>query len=97
MAFMTSPAFADAANFIHRLIRGTIIEEVVTLKIRTRDGNVFVYTMDEIAKMSREPVMRMRGYIGVQSLALAGQFYNASNQLGVGILGMMVGEHGNHP
>lgn len=106
---MTSQAFAQQISqmedVIHlkngELIRGTIIEEVVgeSLKIRTRDGNVFVYTMDEIAKMSREPVMRMRGQIGVQKknpwLAFGlsflipggGQFYNGQHSKGVAQLG----------
>ena len=38
------------------VIRGMIIEQVPgeSLKIETRDGNVFVYQMDEISKMTRE-------------------------------------------
>jgi len=50
------------------LIRGTIIEQIPgeSLKIQTRDGNVFVYAMDEVAKMSKEPVMEMGRQIGVQ-------------------------------
>ena len=86
------------------LIRGTIIEEVVgkSLKIKTRDGNVFIYTMDEIAKMSREPVMRMR-HIGIQeknpmvscilSIVLpgVGQFYNGEPSKGIVHLGMFIG------
>ena len=70
---VTSPAFAQQMeDVVHLknggLIRGTIIEQIPgeSLKIKTRDGNVFVYTMDEIAKISKEPVMRMQGQIGVQ-------------------------------
>ena len=70
---MTSQAFAQQMeDVVHLknggLIRGTIIEQVPgeSLKIQTRDGNVFVYTMDEIAKMSKEPVMRMQGQIGAK-------------------------------
>lgn len=38
------------------IIRGTIIEQIPgkSLKIETRDGNIFVYQMDEISKMTRE-------------------------------------------
>lgn len=38
------------------VIRGVIIEQVPneSLKIETRDGNVFVYRMDEITKMTKE-------------------------------------------
>ena len=78
-----------------------IIEEIIgeSLKIKTRDGNVFVYTMDEIAKMSREPVMRMQGHIGVQKknpwlafglsalITGGGQFYNGQHSKGVAQLG----------
>ena len=38
------------------IIRGTIIEQVPneSLKIKTADGSVFVYTMDEVAKITKE-------------------------------------------
>ena len=47
------------------LIRGTIIEQIPggSLTIQTRDGNVLVFRMDEIARISKEPVVRMRGRI----------------------------------
>ena len=71
---MASQAFAQQMqqmeDVIHLknggLIRGTIIEQIPgeSLKIQTRDGNVFVYTMDEIAKMSKEPVMELGRHIG---------------------------------
>ena len=70
---MASPAFAQQMeDVVHLknggLVRGTIIEQIpgVSLKIKTREGNVFVYTMDEIAKMSKESVMGMRGHIGAK-------------------------------
>lgn len=49
------------------VIRGNIVEQIPSqsLKIQTRDGNVLVYSMDEIAKISKEPVI-MRGHTGVQ-------------------------------
>ena len=39
------------------IIRGTIIEQVpnVSIKIQTKDGNVFVYKMEEVEKMTKEP------------------------------------------
>jgi len=39
------------------IIRGVIIEQIPnkTLKIRTTDGNVFVYNMDEITRITKEP------------------------------------------
>ena len=38
------------------VIRGTVIEQVPgeLIKIETRDGNVFVYKMEEVSKMTRE-------------------------------------------
>ena len=38
------------------VIRGTIVEQIPgeSLKIQTRDGNVLVFTMDEIAKLAKE-------------------------------------------
>ena len=53
------------------VVRGTIIEQIPgkSLKIQTRDGSVFVFTMDEIAKLAKEmpkevpkePVMEVGG------------------------------------
>ncbi len=39
------------------IIRGTIMEQVpgVSLKIQTADGSVFVYSMDEVEKITKEP------------------------------------------
>lgn len=39
------------------IIRGLIIEQVpnVSLKVQTADGNVFVFQMDEVAKITKEP------------------------------------------
>jgi len=55
------------------IIRGTIIEQVPgeSLKIETRDGNVFVYKMDEIIKMTREA--------GLSQWQARRQFYGRSN------------------
>lgn len=41
------------------VIRGTIIEQVpgVSVKIQTADGNVFVYQMEEVEKMTKETSM----------------------------------------
>ncbi|MCI0707395.1 MAG: hypothetical protein L0Y80_07935, partial [Ignavibacteriae bacterium] len=43
------------------IIRGTIVEQVPgkSVKIKTRDGNVFVYSMDEIDKMTKEESRQM--------------------------------------
>ena len=42
------------------IIRGTIIEQVpnVSIKIETSDRNVFVYKIDEIEKMAKEPMLK---------------------------------------
>lgn len=41
------------------IIRGTIIEQIPneTLKIQTKDGNIFVYKFDEIAKTTKEAIV----------------------------------------
>ena len=104
---MTSPAFAQQMeDVVHLknggLIRGIIIEQIPgeSLKIKTRDGNVFVYAMDEVAKMSKEPVMGMRGHIGAKkknpwiafglSATGGGQFYNGQHSKGVAQLGGVI-------
>ena len=40
------------------IVRGTIIEQIPgeSLEIQTQDGSVFVYDLDEIAKIAKEPV-----------------------------------------
>ena len=109
---MTSQAFAQQMeDVVHLknggLVRGAIIEEIPgeSLKIKTRDGNVFFYTMDEVAKMSREPVMgmQMQGHTGVQKknpvvscilsilIPGVGQFYNGEPLKGVVQLGGVIG------
>jgi hypothetical protein len=47
------------------VIRGIIIEQVPnrTIKIQTADGNLFVYDMDEIEKLTKEPVFRGRNTV----------------------------------
>jgi hypothetical protein len=42
------------------IIHGTIIEQVpnVSIKIKTKDGNIFVYRMEEIEKMTKEEFKR---------------------------------------
>jgi len=107
---MASPAFAQQMEDVvylknGGLIRGTIIEQVPgeSLKIQTRDGNVFVYTMGEVAKILKEPVTRMRGQVGVQeknpvvSCILSilvpgvGQFYNGEPRKGIANLVVAIG------
>ena len=40
------------------VIRGTIVEQVPgeSLKVQTADGSIFVYTLDEVEKMTKEEV-----------------------------------------
>jgi hypothetical protein len=44
------------------VIRGIIIEQIPnrTIKIQTADGNLFVYDVDEIEKLTKEPAIRSR-------------------------------------
>jgi hypothetical protein len=98
----TSQTFAQQAmeDVVHLknggVIRGIIVEQIPgeTLKIQTRDGNIFAYRFDEIAKITKEP---MRGVLSVTKkkdpllafglsflITGGGQFYNG--QYGKGIL-----------
>lgn len=64
MVLIASTTLAAAAQqledvvYLHNgsVIRGVIIEQVpnVSIKIETRDGNIFVYKMEEIAKFTKE-------------------------------------------
>ena len=58
-----SPVFAQQMeDVVHlkngEIVRGIIIEQIPgeSLKIQTQGGSAFVYTMDEIAKITKEPV-----------------------------------------
>ena len=54
-------AQAPTVDVVHlkngSVIRGIIIEQSPdqSLKIQTSDGNLFVYTMEEIARITKEP------------------------------------------
>lgn len=106
---MASPAFAQQMEDVvylknGGLIHGMIIEQIPgeSLKIQTRDGNVFVYAMDEIAKISKEPVLRIREHIGGQQknpwlafglsalITGGGQFYNGQHGKGAAQLGGVI-------
>ncbi len=86
-------------------VRGTIIEQNPgeSLKIQTADGNVFEFTIYEIAEISRERVMKVEeGFIKAEekkpwlasglSLLIpgAGQFYNDQYEKGLPQLGVAV-------
>lgn len=45
------------------IIRGTVIEQVIgeSVKIRTADGSIFVYRLDEIQKMTKEESANVQG------------------------------------
>ena len=69
----TPPLFAQEMEDVVYLndgsiVRGTVIERIPgeLLKIQTQDGTVFVYTMDEITRMTKEPVMELGGRMGAR-------------------------------
>ena len=74
LVFVTSLAFAQSElqDVVYlksgSIIRGVIIEQVPnqSIKIETADRNVFVYQMEEIEKLAKEPY-RGRGGRGLQS------------------------------
>jgi hypothetical protein len=74
--FLLVVVLAGLASFVHAqqtmeevvylkngsIVRGMIIEQVPnrTIKIQTADGNVFVFDMEDIEKLTKEPVFRGR-------------------------------------
>lgn len=48
------------------IIHGTIIEQIPneSLKVKTKDGNVFVYKMTEVDKMTKEQIANIRANTG---------------------------------
>ena len=48
------------------IIKGVIVEQIPgeSVKLETRDGNVFVFTMLEIAKITREQLGEFNRYVG---------------------------------
>ena len=79
------------------VVRGTIIESIPDelLKLKTRDGNALVYTMDEVAKTAKEAIPEIRKqknpwaafwWSFLVPLPGAGQFYNEQNKKGWGLL-----------
>lgn len=46
------------------IIRGTIVEQTIgeSIKIQTADGSLFVYPMDEVSKITKEPVASSNFY-----------------------------------
>jgi hypothetical protein len=80
------------------VIRGTIIDQIPdeSLRIRMQDGSVFVFRMQEVERITREPAIESPsrknpgtaltlavapGFLGLHGL---GQFYN--NEIGKGLL-----------
>ena len=83
---VTTPAFAQQMEDVVHLkngsiVRGTIIEQLPgeSLKIQTQGGSVFVYTMDEIAKISKEPV-EMGGRVDAKKDAPVAETETPSSQ-----------------
>lgn len=80
------------------VIRGTIIEQIPgeSLRIRTRDGSVFVYRMEQVERIAREPAIEAPGRRspgtalilavgpGIFGIHGMGQWYN--NEIGKGLL-----------
>lgn len=78
------------------VIRGMIIEQIpnVSIKLQTRDGNIFVYPMGKIEKMTKEPSLRQQTQIKqVKNPTTAfllsffipglGQYYNGEVEKGI--------------
>jgi hypothetical protein len=89
---LTSAAFAQEMQDVVYLkngsiIRGMIIEQVVgkSLKIKTRDGSVFVYAMEEVERITKEEG------VGTSPAPSAGMYEPGRFVIGVNPLGFAVG------
>ena len=67
----TQAAFAGQVEDVVHLnngstVRGMVVERILgeSLKIQTQDGSVYLYAMEEIAKIVREPINRKEGHLG---------------------------------
>ena len=85
-------------------VRGTIIEQIPgeSLKIQASDGEVFIYTMDEIVEISREPAGEGGGQAGVArgdpaSEGEAGPLPSATPALAPTGPVCVIGEHSGFP
>ena len=65
------------------IIRGTLIELIIgkTMKIKTKDGSIFVYNLDEVEKITKEPTFRDKSDNN-DSYSNNSTFANNSNSLG---------------
>ena len=100
--FFTSIVFAQQMQDVIYLkngtvIHGTIIEQIpgVSMKIQTKDGNIFVFKTEEIEKITKEPTTQISGakIQGFKSPGLAfalsflvvglGQHYNGEYTKGI--------------
>jgi hypothetical protein len=65
------------------VIKGTIVEQIlnVSIKIETRDGNLFVYKMDEIEKLTKE-ISRYRNSAGNRNFGQS-QFNKPQGYMGL--------------
>lgn len=88
------PAFAqNYEDVVHlkngSIIKGTIVEQVPneSLKIQTREGNLFVYKMDEVQKMAKEISTVSRGGAN----RAKGQFNKPKGYMGLAELGFGFG------
>ena len=86
------------------ILKGIILEQIpgVTLKLQTSDGNIFVYSFDEISRITREnrPTTQYSSYrkknpvlAGICSFIIPGlgQFINGDNRKGFTFLGGFYG------
>lgn len=87
------------------VIRGNILEHIpnVSIKIKTKDGNIFVFKMEDIVKMTKDKTIEKKrvkafsGKIPLTAFALStifpggGQFYNGETGEGIIYLGLTAG------
>ncbi len=92
-ALITTVAFAQSnyQDVVYlkngSIIRGVIIEQVPnkSIKIETADRNVFVFQMEEIEKLAKEPIKAKSGHSGNKSGLKSGYKLTIENGYEVGV------------
>ena len=93
---VTAPVFAQQTEDVVYLkngdiVWGTIVEQIPgeSLKIQTADGSVFVYAINEISKIVKEPAMGTEeAAAGIEIGTLFGLSHLSSNGDGITIIGV---------
>jgi hypothetical protein len=76
------------------IIHGMIIEQLIgkSIKIQTRDKNIFVYSYDEIEKITKEPVISEKNLEQIKPQSVKQQAVSSNRYYGILRIGLRSGE-----